>query len=155
MTRSMTCPFPPCINPLARPNAALGAINQFESAASSVYHGATRSIRRRMTGGLYFRLAYTFAHATGNGQDALAAGRPVTVQNSYATVSEPGPRVTDQRHRLAFSWIGEPQPFGCEHAFLAKFFDDWKLSRGLDDRQWTCGGCACLRRSESGWQHVQ
>ena len=25
MTRSMTCPFPPCINPLARPNAALGA----------------------------------------------------------------------------------------------------------------------------------
>ena len=59
MTRSMTCPFTPCINPLARPNAALGAINQFESAASSVYHGATLSVRRRMTDGLYFRLAYT------------------------------------------------------------------------------------------------
>ncbi len=84
MTRSMTCPFLPCINPLARPNTALGAINQFESAASSVYHGATLSIRRRMTDGLYFRLAYTFAHATDDGQDALVAGRPVTVQNSYS-----------------------------------------------------------------------
>jgi hypothetical protein len=128
MTRSMTCPFPPCINPLARPNAALGAINQFESAASSVYHGATLSIRRRMTDGLYFRLAYTFAHATDDGQDALVAGRPATVQNSYSTISERGPSVTDQRHRLALSWIGEPQPFGREHNFLARVFNDWKIS---------------------------
>jgi hypothetical protein len=128
MTRSMTCPFPPCINPLARPNGALGAINQFESSASSVYHGATVSVRRRMTDGLYFRLAYTFARATDDGQDALVAGRPVTVQNSYSTISERGPSVTDQRHRLALSWIGEPQPFGREHALLAKLFNDWKLS---------------------------
>jgi hypothetical protein len=128
MARSMNCPFTPCINPLARPNAALGAINQFESAASSVYHGATVSIRRRMTDGLYFRLAYTFAHATDDGQDALVAGRPVTVQNSYSTSSERGPSVTDQRHRLALSWIGEPQPFGREHALLARLFNDWKLS---------------------------
>src|SRR5579883_2408600 len=34
MTRSLTCPFPPCINPLARPVPQLGAINQFDSAAS-------------------------------------------------------------------------------------------------------------------------
>ena len=37
-TRSLTCPFPPCINPLARPIPQLGSINVFESAASSVYH---------------------------------------------------------------------------------------------------------------------
>lgn len=128
MTRSMTCPFPPCINPLARPIATLGAINQFESAASSVYHGATLSVRRRMTNGFCFRLAYTFAHATDDGQDALVAGRPVTVQNSYSTSSERGPSVTDQRHRFALSWIGEPQPFGREHAVRARLFNDWKLS---------------------------
>lgn len=128
MTRSMTCPFPPCINPLARPIANLGAINQFESVASSVYHGMTFSLRRRMTNGLYFRLAYTFAHAVDDGQDALVAGRPATVQNSYSPVSERGPSVTDQRHRLAFSWIGEPQPFGRDHSLLGKFFNDWKLS---------------------------
>lgn len=67
MTRSLSCPFPPCINPLARPIPQLGAINQFDSAASSVYNGVTFSLRRRMTGGLYFRLAYTFAHAVDDG----------------------------------------------------------------------------------------
>ena len=62
-SRSLTCPFPPCINPLARPVPQLGAINQFESAASSLYHGLTLSVRRRMVSGVYFRLAYTWAHS--------------------------------------------------------------------------------------------
>ena len=57
-------------------------MNPFDSAASSVYHGLTASLHRRMTDGLYFRLAYTIAHATDDGQDALIAGRSVSVQNS-------------------------------------------------------------------------
>ncbi len=48
LTQSLACPFPPCLNPLARPSAQLGAVNVLESAASSVYHGMTLSIRRRM-----------------------------------------------------------------------------------------------------------
>ncbi len=128
MSPTITCPWPPCINPLVRPIAQLGAINQYESAASSVYHGATLSINRRMTEGLYFRLAYTFAHAIDNGQDALVAGRPVTVQNSYSANSERGPSVTDQRQRFAFSFIAEPRPFHREHPLLGKIFNDWKLS---------------------------
>jgi hypothetical protein len=127
-TRSLTCPFPPCINPLARPIPQLGAINQFESAASSVYHGATLSVHRRMTSGLYFRMAYTFAHAVDDGQDALVAGRPAVVQNSYSASSERGRSVTDQRHRFVFSWIADPRPFDCEHDLLAKLFNDWKMA---------------------------
>jgi hypothetical protein len=127
-SRTLTCPFPPCINPLARPIPQLGAINVFESAASSVYHGLTVSVRRRMTSGLYFRLAYTYAHAIDDGQDALVAGRPVTVQNSYATSAERGPSVTDQRHRFSLSWIAEPKPFHRGHEVLGKIFNDWKMS---------------------------
>jgi len=127
-SRSLTCPFPPCINPLARPVPQLGAINQFESAASSLYHGLTVSVRRRMVSGVYFRLAYTWARAVDDGQDALVAGRPVTVQNSYATHSERGPSVTDQRHRFVFSWIAEPRPFSRSHDVLGTLFNDWKLS---------------------------
>jgi hypothetical protein len=127
-TRTLTCPFPPCINPLARPIPQLGAINVFESAASSVYHGMTVSVRRRMTSGLYFRLAYTFARAIDDGQDALVAGRPVTVQNSYSTRAERGPSVTDQRHRFVFSWIAEPRPFHRNHEWLGRIFNDWKIS---------------------------
>jgi Carboxypeptidase regulatory-like domain/TonB dependent receptor-like, beta-barrel len=127
-SRSLTCPYTPCINPLARPIPQLGAINEFDSAASSVYHGLTVSVRRRMTSGLYFRLAYTFAHAVDDGQDALVAGKPATVQNSYSANSERGPSVTDQRHRLAFSWVVDPRPFDRTHEFLGRIFNDWKMS---------------------------
>jgi Carboxypeptidase regulatory-like domain/TonB dependent receptor len=127
-TQSMSCPFPPCINDVARPVPQLSSINQFDSAATSIYHGLTASVRRRMTKGFYFRLAYTWAHAIDDGQDALVAGRPVTVQNSYATKAERGPSVTDQRHRLSLSWIAEPRPFGRGQELLAKMFNDWKLA---------------------------
>ncbi|OLE57915.1 MAG: hypothetical protein AUG13_01575 [Chloroflexi bacterium 13_1_20CM_2_59_7] len=127
-TRTLTCPFPPCINPLARPIPQLGAINVFESAASSVYHAGTLSIRRRMTSGVYFMLAYTFAHAVDDGQDALVAGRPATVQNSYAPSAERGRSVTDQRHRFVFSWVAAPKPFHRGHEWLGRMFNDWKVS---------------------------
>jgi hypothetical protein len=113
---------------LARPIPQLGAINVFESEASSVYHGATLSIRRRMTSGVYFMLSYTFGHAVDDGQDALVAGRPATVQNSYAPNSEKGPSVTDQRHRFVFSWVAEPKPFHRGHELLGALFNNWKLS---------------------------
>jgi hypothetical protein len=127
-TQSLTCPFPPCINPLARPIPQLGSINVFESASSSVYNDATLSIRRRMTSGIYFMLSYTFAHAVDDGQDALVAGRPATVQNSYAPNSEKGPSVTDQRHRFAFSYVLAPKPFHRDHEWLARLFNNWKTS---------------------------
>src|SRR2546428_10616516 len=76
---------------------------------ASVYHGATLSLRRQMTHGLFFRLGYTYAHAIDGGQDALVAGRPATVQNSYSPKSERGSSVTDQRYRIVFSWIYEPR----------------------------------------------
>jgi hypothetical protein len=128
MTRSLTCPYPPCINDVARPVAQLSAIDQFESAASSVYHGMTVSLRKRMSHGVYFRLAYTWAHAIDDGQDALVAGQPSTVQNSYSPKSERGSSVTDQRHRLSVSWITEPRPFDPGQGLLATMFDHWRLS---------------------------
>ncbi|HUK23608.1 MAG TPA: TonB-dependent receptor [Terriglobales bacterium] len=128
MTTSATCPFPPCINPLARPIPQLGSIDVFESAASSTYNGMTVSINRRARGGLYFRLAYTFAHAIDDGQDALVAGQPATVQNSYAPNAEKGPSVTDQRHRFVFSWIASPRPFASDQPMLSTLFNNWKVS---------------------------
>jgi hypothetical protein len=127
-TTSFTCPYPPCINPLARPIAQLGAINVFESEASSVYHGATISIRRQMTHGLYFRLGYTYAHAMDDSQDALVAGRPATVQNSYAPNSERSNSVTDQRNRFVFSWMYEPHALNGGQGWLGKLTKGWKNS---------------------------
>lgn len=127
-TRTLTCPFPPCLNPLQRPIDGVGAINEFDSAASSVYHGMTVSIRRRMTNGFYFRLAYTWARAIDDGQDSLVVGRPALVENSYAPYLERGPSVTDQRHRIVASWIWEPRMFDHAHPVLSRLFNHWKLS---------------------------
>lgn len=122
------CSFPPCLNDVVRPIPQLGAINVFESAASSVYHGMTISARRRMSHGLYFRLAYTWARAMDDGQDALLAGRPAVVENSYSTASERGLSVTDQRQRFVMSWVAAPQPFHREHELLATVFNNWTLA---------------------------
>ncbi len=127
-TRSLTCPFPPCINPLGRPIAQLGAIDEFQSAASSYYNGATLSLNRRVTRGTYIRLSFTYAHAIDDGQDALVAGQPATVQNAYAPSAERGPSVTDQRDRLVVAFSTEPHPFHRGQEFLGHIFNDWKIS---------------------------
>jgi len=127
-SRTLDCPWPPCINPLGRPIAQLGAINEFQSAASSYYSGATLSIDRRVARGTYLRLSYTYAHAIDDGQDALVAGQPATVQNSYNPSSERGPSVTDQRQRLVAAFSAEPRPFHRGHEVLGYIFNDWKMS---------------------------
>ena len=127
-TQSLTCAFPPCINPLGRLISQLGSIDEFQSAASSYYNGGTLSINRRMSRGTYLRLSYTYAHAIDDGQDALVAGEPATVQNSYNPGAERGPSVTDQRSRFVAAFSIEPRPFHREHQFLGHIFNDWKLS---------------------------
>jgi len=128
LTDTQDCFSPPCLQDLQRPIPGVDAINVFESAASSVYHGLTVSARRRMTSGLYFRVAYTWGRASDDGQDALVVGRPSNVQNSFAPQWERGRSVTDQRHRFVFSWIYEPRPFDRHHALLGRFFNDWRIS---------------------------
>lgn len=128
LTPSLTCPFPPCINPVARPIPSVGSIVQFDSAASSVYNALTVSVRRRMANGVYFRAAYTWAQAIDDTQDALISGSPVTVENTFATQAERGRSVTDQRHRLVFSGIWEPRPFHADHPTAKKLFNDWRFS---------------------------
>ncbi len=127
-TKSLTCPWPPCVNPLARPYAELGSINEFQSAASSYYNGATVSVNRRVARGTYARFSYTMARAIDDGQDALVAGQPATVQNSFNPTAERGASVTDQRHRLVAAFSIEPRPFHRGHELLGRFFNDWKGS---------------------------
>src|ERR1700722_3988588 len=127
-TRSLTCPFPPCINPLGRPIANLGAIDEFQSAASSQYDGATFSLNRRVARGSYLRISYTWAPAIADGQGALVAGQPATVQNSYDPNAERGPSGPDQRPRLVVAFSAEPRPFHRGHEVLGHAFNDWKIS---------------------------
>ena len=98
------------------------------SARLTNFSGATLSINRRVSRGTYLRLSYTYAHAIDDGQDALVAGQPATVQNSYDPAAERGPSVTDQRQRLVAALSAEPRPFHRGHELLGRFFNDWQIS---------------------------
>ena len=127
-TRTVDCPFVPCVNDAQRPVPQLDSVDVFESAAESIYNGFTLSVRRRISRGFYFRLGYTYAKAIDNGQDALVAGSPATVQNSADPNAERGLSSTDQRQRLAVSWVYEPRFFHRDRPVLKAIFNNWKLS---------------------------
>ena len=127
-TPSVTCPYPPCINPVQRPIPQLGVINSFESASSSVYNGMTVSLKRQIGYGMYFRVGYTLAKALDDGPDALVVGRPGNVQNSYDTRAERGYSTDDQRHRFVAAWVAEPRKFELNQAWLNGLVNHWKFS---------------------------
>jgi hypothetical protein len=125
---SASCPFPPCLNDVERPIPEVGAINVFETAARSSYHGLTLSLRKRMSSGIFFRVGYTWAKALDSGQDALVAGRPALVQDSSDPAAEWGPSVTDQRQRFIAAWSWYPKPFHRDRPALQTVFNDWGIS---------------------------
>jgi hypothetical protein len=127
-TRSVTCPYPPCINPVERPIPRLGTINSYESESGSAYNGLNISLKRQSSNGMFFQIGYTLAKAIDDGQDALVVGRPGNVQNSYATTLERGLSVTDQRHRLIAAWVAEPRNFQFDNQFLNQLSNHWKFS---------------------------
>ncbi len=153
--RSVTCPYPPCINDVQRPIPRLGTINSFESGSSSVYNGLTISLKRQVSHGMFFQVGYTLAKAIDEGQDALVVGRPGNVQNSYATALERGLSVTDQRNRFIAAWVAEPKPFHFQHQLLNQLSNHWKFSSVITmgsgrPTQRDHGG-----RRQPGWQHLQ
>jgi hypothetical protein len=127
-TKSVDCPYPPCINDLQRPDPRLGTINSFESAATSIYNGVTVLLKGQVGKQLFIRAGYTFAKAIDDGTDSLVVGRPGNVQNAYATQLERGLSVTDQRHRFVASTVYEPLPVHYQFRALNAVLSNWKAS---------------------------
>jgi hypothetical protein len=126
-TRSVSCPYPPCLNDVQRPDPRLGTINSFESAASSIYNGLTVMLKGQIGKHVFIRAGYTFAKAIDDGVDSLAVGRAGNVQNSYATQLERGVSVDDQRHRFVASTVYQPV-FHFDSPTLKRIFNNWQAS---------------------------
>ena len=126
-TRSVDCPYPPCLNDVQRPDPRLGAINSFESAASSIYNGLTVMLKGQIGRQVFVRAGYTYAKAIDDGVDSLVVGRAGNVQNSYATQLERGLSVTDQRHRFVASTVYQPA-FHFDSRPLSAAFNHWQIS---------------------------
>ncbi len=78
------------------------------------YNSLQVNLRRSLSKGVAFNLAYTWSKALGNTQDNLSAGAAsslVNPQNAYDLDADYGRLVFDQNHRLVVNWVWE-LPFG-------------------------------------------
>ncbi len=82
---------------------SLGAVNQFETTASSTYNSLQTQLRGRLINSLSFQLSYTFSRVTDDVSDVFdLAGASVLPQDSFDLRAERGPANFDVRHRLAY-----------------------------------------------------
>ncbi|MFP5230968.1 MAG: carboxypeptidase regulatory-like domain-containing protein [Acidobacteriota bacterium] len=91
--------------PLQRLNPAWDAINQFQTAASSSYNGATLTVNRQFTEEFELMAGYTFSKTIDD-----ASYDTEQPQNPYNPTAERAPSLDDQRHRFVMSglWVIGP-----------------------------------------------
>ena len=90
----------------ARPVSGIGAINMFETTASSRYDSLQLQMRGRLARSLQFQAAYTLSKAVDDVSDVFdLAGAPALPQNSLTLAGERGPANFDVRHRFSYNFI--------------------------------------------------
>jgi hypothetical protein len=95
-----------------RPYPRFNNINEVSSSGSSTYHSLQATAEKRLSSGVSFLAAYTWAHAIDDG--GFISGR----QNLYDLSAERGNGSFDLRHRLVTSWTWD-LPFGKGRRFLS------------------------------------
>jgi carboxypeptidase family protein/TonB-dependent receptor-like protein len=94
------------------------------SNGSSVYHGATLNLRKRMKNHYEFLASYTWSHAIDDSTDLQTLLSP---QNDLRPELERANSTFDQRHRFVFSGIYQTGKSGA-NGFWGKFLSDWTLA---------------------------
>ena len=125
--------------PATVPNAALGTVNQYLSAATSNYNGLTLSLQRRMSAGINFNLNYTWSHAFDDVSNGGVANLPFGILDtdpSITTMRDPhnvranyGPADYDVRDYVSLSFVWDDM---LRHAGFHwgpnRIFSGWTLA---------------------------
>lgn len=93
------------------------------SNGSSVYHGLTVNLRKRMKNHFEFLGSYTWSHSIDDSTDLQTLLSP---QNDLRPDLERANSTFDQRHRFVFSGMYQTGKAG--NGFWGKFFSDWNLA---------------------------
>lgn len=114
-------------------NAFLSA-EIFNNAASSNYQALQANLTKRMSRGLMFQVAYTWAHAIDDSSDPLtpASGNQGFPRNSLDLAAERGNSDFDVRQRLVLNYAWA-LPVGRGHDHLAegvagRIFEGWEIA---------------------------
>jgi hypothetical protein len=127
-TRSVGCPYPPCLNDVQRPDPRLGTINSFESAASSEHNGLTLLLKGKIRKQLFVRVGTPSARRSTMVRTRWWRGVRETCRMPTRHNWKRGLSVTDQRHRFVPSSVYEPASFHYEKRALNSLLNNWKVS---------------------------
>jgi hypothetical protein len=84
----------------------VGAVNIFETTASSSYDSLQLQLRGRWQESLHYQLSYTLSKATDDVSDVFdLAGASALPQNSITFAGERGPANFDARHRITYNFV--------------------------------------------------
>ena len=104
------------------------------SVGNSIYHSLQVKFTHRLSHGLQWQAAYTYAHAIDDSSDPLApaAGNRGFARNSLNLAEERGNSDNDLRHAAVISYIYE-LPFGkgkayANSGFVGKALEGWQFS---------------------------
>jgi hypothetical protein len=101
-----------------RPVPTAGAVNIYESSATSRYHSLQAQLRGRFPRALQYQVAYTLSRAVDEVSDVFdLAGAPALAQNNLTFAGERGPANFDARHRFSFNLIYDFPEFARDARF--------------------------------------
>lgn len=112
----------------------------YKSIGNSIYQGLQVNLQQRMSHGIQFQAAYTYAHAISDVNDPLvpAQGNGNLPRDSFNLKAERGNSDTDIRHRAVINFIYEPNiGRGRGHVnegFAGRLLEGWSLT-GIIDAQ--------------------
>ena len=117
------------VRPPSRSVAGVGAINQFETSASSNFNSIQVQLRGRFNRWFSYQTNYTYSHANDDVSDVFdLAGAPALPQNSLTFAGERGPANFDSRHRGAYAVMYEVPSAGPTASMLRKLVNGIELS---------------------------
>ncbi|HEX8179650.1 MAG TPA: TonB-dependent receptor [Pyrinomonadaceae bacterium] len=115
--------------PPMRPVSGVGAINRFETSASSRYDALQLQLRGRFHRMLQYQASYTLSKATDDVSDVFdLAGAPALPQNSLTLAGERGLANFDTRQRFTYQFIYDfPRPHRRDGA-VGLLRDGWQIA---------------------------
>jgi hypothetical protein len=98
------------------------------SNGSSVYHGLSMNLRKRMSNHVEFLASYTWSHTI---DDSTDLETPLAVQDPFHPARDRSNSLFDQRHRFVFSGVYQTGKVGGS-AFRSHLLSDWTFAPIID-----------------------
>ncbi len=98
------------------------------SSGSSVYHGLSVNLRKRMSNHLEFLASYTWSHAI---DDSTDLETPLAVQDAFNPGRDRSNSIFDQRHRFVFSGVYQTGKL-AGGSWVSRLLSEWTFAPIID-----------------------